>query len=257
MTVDQRVLNDGSGQLARIVDGLHEVVLALGERRFAIVGGIAVLTHVQGHRVTQDIDGAVRGPAEVIRDELLVVAKPDTEGEADMLLPNGVPVDLLIAGAGAPSSGIGRGQQAKRREATGYAIRWAIDTARVHHLVCEPENPRGPVAVPVAGISGLVATKTIALTDPSRGGKAVTDRLDLWRLLTNDLDHAAAALQQLCDAPPPARRWAAEVLVELLRDDREGLVRNIGQRVGAPRSVADVADVWGALVEPHLARLRR
>lgn len=40
MTTDRRVLIDGTGQLGRIVDGLHDVVTAIGDRRFAIVGGI-------------------------------------------------------------------------------------------------------------------------------------------------------------------------------------------------------------------------
>lgn len=257
MTSDRRVLIDNdSRQLAKIVDGLHDVVAALDDRRFAIVGGIAVLTHVQGHRVTQDIDSAARGLAQEIRDAFLVVAEPDHDGESDVLLPNGVPVDLLVVGHGAPSAGTGRGGQAKRREATGHAIRWAIDTARTHQLVCEPANPRGPVAVPVAGVSALLAMKTIALTDPSRGEKADTDRLDLWLLLTDDFDRAAAALQQLCDAPAPMRRWAAEVFVELLRDDPHGFLGRVADGVGAPQSVTDVDDVWQAVVEPHLDGLR-
>lgn len=48
-----------------------DLVVAVGDRPFAIVGGIAVLTHVQGHRVTQDIVGAARGPAQEIREALL------------------------------------------------------------------------------------------------------------------------------------------------------------------------------------------
>lgn len=170
-----------------------------------------------------------------------------------------MPVDLLVAGPGAPAVGVGRGRQAKRREATGHAIRWAIDTACIHELVCEPENLRGPVAValPVAAISALVAMKTIALTDPDRGDKAVTDLLDLWLLLSHDVALADVAIQQLCDAPQPARRWAAQVLVELLRDGPQGLLGHIADGVGAPPSVADVEDVWQALVASHLDALRR
>lgn len=85
---------DQPGKHARIAAAVEAVVAALRDRRFAIVGGMAVLTHVQGHRVTQDIDSAVRGPAQEIRDALLVVAEPDSDGESDVLLPNGVPVDL-------------------------------------------------------------------------------------------------------------------------------------------------------------------
>lgn len=184
------------------MDGLHDIATALDDRRFAIVGGIAVLTHVQGHRVTQDINSAVRGRAQEIHDALLVVAEPD-DGDADVLLPNGVPVDLLVAGPDSPRSSIGRGGQAKRREATGHALRWAIDTAISRELVCAPENPRGPVAVPVASVSALLAMKAIALTDPARGEKAVTDRLDLWLLLNDDVHRAAAALQELWIRRPP------------------------------------------------------
>lgn len=257
MTGDRRILVDDTDRtLARIVDGLHDIATALDDRHFAIVGGIAVLTHVQGHRVTQDIDSAVRGRTQEIHDALLVVAEPD-DGDADVLLPNGVPVDLLVAAPEAPRSSLGRGGQAKRREATGHALRWAIDTATSRELVCEPENPRGPVAVPVASVSALLAMKAIALTDLARGEKTVTDRLDLWLLLTDDVDRAAAALQQLGDAPPPARRWVAEVLVRLLRDDPENLVHQIAAANRAPRSVDDAEDVWQFVVEPHLELLRR
>ena len=258
MTTDLRVLIDSSGHTARIVDGLHDVATALGDRRFAIVGGIAVLTHVQGHRVTQDIDAAARGTGKEIRAELLAVAEPDHDGRSDALLANGIPVDLLVAGHGEPRTALGRDRQAKRREATGHAIRWAIDTARVRQLACEPENLRGPVTLPVADVAGLLALKSIALTDPGRGEKATTDRLDVWMLLANDPDRAVAALHQLCDAPPAARRWAVEVLIDLLRDNPEGFVRSIARTgVGAPPSVADVDDVWQVVVEPHLDDLRR
>lgn len=258
MTSDRRVLVDNDSRtLAHMVDGLHDVAGALGERRFAIVGGIAVLTHVQGHRVTQDIDSAVRGLGQEIREALLVVAGPDHTGKSDGLLTNGVPVDLLVVGHGGPKPSSGRGRQARQREATGHAIRWAIDSARVHELVCAPENSRGPVTVPVADVAALLAMKAIALTDPSREAKAVTDRLDLWLLLTHDLDRATAGLQQLCDAPAPARRWTAEVFVELLRDDPSDLLGQIADGFGAPRSVEDVDDVWHAVVQPHLDDLRR
>lgn len=254
---ERRVLVDNSRALARIVDGLHDVVDALDGRPFAIVGGIAVLAHVQGHRVTQDIDSAARGRGREIRDALLLVGVPDRDGGSDIVLPNGVPVDLLIAGDDLPGAARGRGRQAKLREATGHAIRWAIETARLTQLVCEPENSRGPVVVPVASISALLAMKTISMKDPSRGDKVATDRLDLWLLLTRDVDRAADALRRLCDAPAPARRWAAEVLAELLRDAPDRLLTGVASGLGAPRTVADVGDVWEAVVEPHMDRLRR
>ena len=45
MASEPRVLIDSGGTLAPIVDGLHDILEAFRERRFAIVGGIAVLTH--------------------------------------------------------------------------------------------------------------------------------------------------------------------------------------------------------------------
>ncbi len=254
---ERRVLIDNSRTLARIVDGLHDVVDALDGRPFAIVGGIAVLAHVQGHRVTQDIDSAARGRGQEIRNALLLVGEPDHDGDSDAILPNGVPVDLLIAGDDPPSAARGRGRQAKQREATGHAIRWAIETARLTQLVCEPVNPRGPVAVPVASVGALLAMKTISMTDPNRGDKVATDRLDLWLLLTRDVDRAADALRRLRDAPAPARRWAAEVFAELLRDAPDRLLTSVASGFGAPRTVADVEDVWEAVVEPHVDHLRR
>lgn len=92
MMSDRRVLVDNDSRtLAHMVDGLHDVAGALGERRFAIVGGIAVLTHVQGHRVTQDIDSAVRGLGQEIREALLVVAGRTTLGSRTDCSPTACP----------------------------------------------------------------------------------------------------------------------------------------------------------------------
>jgi hypothetical protein len=107
-----------------------------------------VLTHVQGHRVTQDIDAAARGFVSDIREQLLLVTESNRRGAADLLLPNGVPVDLLVASDGDPRPAAGRGARAKRREAAGHAIRWASGaTVGVSGSVgggCGRRPPRGP-----------------------------------------------------------------------------------------------------------------
>jgi hypothetical protein len=102
-----RILIDRGGVLGQILDGLHLLVAQLEGTPHALVGGVAVLVRVQGHRVTHDIDSAVRSSEAEVRKRLAVVAGPATEQDATVVLGNGVPVDVLYAGARPPRKGIG------------------------------------------------------------------------------------------------------------------------------------------------------
>jgi hypothetical protein len=48
-----RILRDHGGVLGDIVDSLHDVTRQLRDVPHALVGGVAVLVHVQGHRITE------------------------------------------------------------------------------------------------------------------------------------------------------------------------------------------------------------
>lgn len=248
MTPERRVLLDPGGALAPLVDGLHDIVAAFeGRRAYAVVGGVAVLTYVQGHRVTHDIDSAVRGLKPDIREDLMVVAEPPTAADADAQLANEVPVDLLVGSVTPPRRGSGR-----RREAKAHGIRWSIHTATKREVVCEPANTRGAVTAQFARASALIAMKTISMTDPKRGDKAASDRLDLWRLLSDAPARATGALEELAEAPEQLWGWTVDVLTRSLRDDPWAFITAMGDATSSAPSVADVRDIWEAVVEPHL-----
>ena len=107
MTGEVRILRGHGGVLSDIVDSLHDVAARLDGIPHALVGGVAVLVHVQGHRVTEDIDSAVQGTTSEVRRRLLVVADPPRGRDALVVMPNGIPIDLLVAGARHPVPGSG------------------------------------------------------------------------------------------------------------------------------------------------------
>lgn len=197
MSGDVRLLVDRGDVLGRIVDGLHDVVAQLESTPHALVGGVAVLVRVQGHRVTHDIDSAVRGPEADIRRRLAVVGVPAGKRDATVVLENGVPVDVLYAGARPPRKGIG-----VFREAKAHAVGWAIEIAEPITVDTEPSASRGPITLPVAKASALVAMKTVAIADPRRGDKRATDLLDVWRLLADDPIMTGQHIEEFGNAPP-------------------------------------------------------
>lgn len=138
MSGEVRILQDRGGVLSDIVDSLHDVTTQLRGVPHALVGGVAVLVHVPGHRVTEDIDSAKRGPGRCA----------DSQHET-------APRRHLHA-----------------REAKAHAVRWAIETAELITVGTDPASNRGPVTLPVARPSALVAMKTVAIADPKRGGKS-------------------------------------------------------------------------------------
>jgi hypothetical protein len=243
-----RILRDHGGVLGDIVDSLHDVTRQLRDVPHALVGGVAVLVHVQGHRVTEDIDSAVQGDVREARRRLLLVADPPGDRDALVVMPNGVPVDVLAASTRPPRVGIGHA-----REARAHAVRWAIDTADLMTVGTDPGSSRGPVTLPVARPSALVAMKTVSMADPKRGDKSATDLLDLWRLLSDDPIGTVAILHELRGAPERLRLWVQERITALFDEDPGGFVARMASAPGAARSVEDVRDLWDAVVGPTLA----
>jgi hypothetical protein len=205
-TLHGRVFSD-------IVDGLHDVVAQLGATPFALVGGVAVLVHVQGHRVTKDIDSAVRGEANDIRERLLVVAEPPSGRDATVVLPNGIPVDVLADGYAPIRRGLGL------RTSTGLAVRWAIETRAAG------DRGGGPAQFPRArDPAGRETERTHRNEDrvhrrPRWGDKRATDLLDLWRLLSDDPIGSAEILEELRAAPADLQVWARNQLAALFDED--------------------------------------
>lgn len=116
----------------------------------ALGGGVAVLVHVQGHRVTQDIDRAVLALKVDVQQRLQVMADVELTKGSDVLvvLANGVPVDVLTAGHNPPRRGIGALMQAKA-----HAVRWAIQTAVATTIEADPPGRRGPIIPADSGIA--------------------------------------------------------------------------------------------------------
>jgi hypothetical protein len=242
-----RTLRDHGGVLGDIVDSLHDVTTQLRDVPHALVGGVAVLVHVQGHRVTEDIDSAVQGDVSETRRRLLLVADPPGDRDALVVMPNGVPIDVLVASARPPRVGIGHA-----REAKAHAVRWAIETAAPMTVDSDPGSSRGPVTLPVARPSALVAMKTVSIADPTRGDKVATDLLDLWRLLSDDPIATVAVLDEFHSAPRRLHLWVRARLTMLFDEEPGAFVARMASAPGAARSVDEVRDLWDAVIGPTL-----
>lgn len=242
---EPRVLRD----LAEIVDGLHDVSRQLDGLPYALVGGVAVLVHVQGHRVTQDIDSAVRAYKIDVRRRLEVVADADLTSDSDAfaVLPSGVPIDVLTAGHKAPRVGIGG-----RREARAHAVLWAIETGVLTTIHAEPQGRRGPVSLPVATPAALVAMKTVSAADPARGGKRASDLLDIWRLLSENPIRTAELLPQLHTAPDQLTAWTQQRLHHLFLEAPGNFLRGMAAGPGSATDVAEVRGLYVDLIQPEL-----
>jgi hypothetical protein len=244
---ERRILRDRGGMLGAIIDGLHAVEAQLGGVPHALVGGVAVLVHVQGHRVTDDIDSAVRGYEQDVRQRLLVVADPAPRRDATVVLHNGVPVDVLTASDRPPRPGLGA-----FREAEAHGIRWAIETASEVTIDADPPASRGAVTVPVGRPNALVAMKTVSAADPRRGAKRATDLLDIWRLLADDPIATVGTVRQLDEAPPPLKSWVKTQLRAYFVGDVPAFLGEMAAGPGRPGSAEEVTELWEAVIGPVL-----
>lgn len=249
MSGDIRRLNDSAGMLRPLVQGLHDVARELDGLAYALVGGLAVLTHVQGHRVTEDIDNAIRGTRSEVSTRLGVVTEPKPGVDLEFTTSGGALVDVLLVGSKPPRTGIGQ-----LREAKGHALRWAVSTAVVRQLDTTPPSDLGPIAVPVAEPAPLIALKCVSASDHRRGHKRDTDLLDLWRLLAHDPLRSVDVVAELADAPQLLRTFVVEYLEELLHYDAVGFVRDMASGPGAAMGAEDVRDLWESVLKPELRR---
>ena len=250
MPGERRVLNDAGGVLADIVDGLHDVSRQLEGLPHALVGGVAVLVHVQGHRVTLDIDSAVRASKVDVQQRLQVVADVELTRGSDALvvLANGVPVDVLIARHNPPRRGIG-----PLREAKAHAVRWAIETAVATTIEAAPPGRLGPILLPVARPAALVAMKAVSTADPARGEKHASDLLDIWRLLSDNPVRTAELLTQLRQAPDRLVAFTRQRLLYLFVSAPGDFVRNMADGPGGAADVSEVRELYDDLIQPELA----
>jgi hypothetical protein len=137
-----RVLQDQQGVFADILDALHVVAAQLRGFPYALVGGVAVLVHLQGYRVTQDIDSAVQGTRSEVRRRLLRVASTSATAPAT--------VDKAPA------------RSATRCGIESHADRPAVEPRRLHG-----ENP--DLTVGSVTVNGAIAGSTTPATASSRG----------------------------------------------------------------------------------------
>lgn len=245
---DPYVLGDVGGVLADIVDGLHDVKRQLDGLPYALVGGVAVLVYVQGHRITEDIDSAVRALRYDIHERLRIVANPAGTGRRDsFVLTNGVPVDILMAGLNPPRQGLGA-----RREAKAHAARWAIETAVDLMLAVEPPGSRGPLTIPVATPAALVAMKAVSSSDATRGDKQATDLLDIWRLLSDNPVRTAELLDALTTAPSRLLGYTRVRLEHLCSTKPGDFIRAMAAGPGRASSVAEVRQLYDDMIAPTL-----
>lgn len=250
MSGDLRIIPDRGGTIGAIIDALHEFVDHFADVPYALIGGLAVLAHVPGHRVTQDIDSAVRGFEADVRARLLEVATLPPVGQATAVLSGGVPIDIAYASPRPPRPGLGQPREARLR-----ARNWAIETAVPLTLVSAPESSRGPVTVPTAIPAALVAMKVAAIEAPDRGDKRATDILDLWRLLSDDPVATTHLLDDLAVAPTALRTWVADRLHHHMHEGLRAFVADMASGPGAATSPDDVTDLRDALITPALTAM--
>jgi hypothetical protein len=163
-----------------------------------------------------------------------------------VVLSNGIPVDVLADGYAPIRRGLGL------RTSKRLAVRWAIDTALLMTVGAVPASSRGPVTLPVARPSALIAMKTVSIADPRRGDKRATDLLDLWRLLSDDPIGSAAILEVLRAAPVDLQVWAKNQLSELFDEDPAGFLSRMAGGVGTAQTVEEIRELWEAVIEPGL-----
>lgn len=248
-------LDFGVGGSARglVLDlaGLDE---ALAGTSYALVGGVAVLLHSPGHRVTLDVDAAIREARATVGRRLQVVAsRAPADVDHDWVLPQGAPVDVLPVMHRDPRPGT-RDRAGRAKE---IALRWAVGTAdRVR--ISAPLPDRAEAELQLTTPAALIALKTISAVDPRRGPKRSTDLLDLWLLLAGDVASTTAeGMGGLEDAPSEVKDWVADVLRDFMeRDPRRFLSDMAGSR-WSPADADEVAAVYESLVKPTVNGWRR
>jgi hypothetical protein len=142
---DSRRLTDPGGTLRPLIAGLHAATRELAGLPFALVGGLAVLVHVQGHRVTEDIDHAVQVTRNDVSTRLGVIARAVAGVDLGFTTPAGAHLDVLLVRDTPIRRGVGRAREAKSE-----ALRWAVTTATTW-LGPDPGSTSARLAEPPVG----------------------------------------------------------------------------------------------------------
>lgn len=245
MSGEVRVLPDPDGVLGPT---LRSVVERLGDVPYALVGGLAVLLHVPGHRVTEDLDSAVRSTRRAVASRLGVVATSGAGADVRFQMPEGAPVDVLLVSDRPPRPGM-----APRRVARREALTWALESASSMTLATTSEAQSDLLEVQVASPAALVAMKATSVNDRQRGAKRATDLLDVWRLLSADIVATAGLVDDLVEAPGSLPGYVGRTLTALMRDEPARFIDDMASVRGAKPTIADVRDLWGSLLEPRLS----
>ena len=209
---------------------------------YALVGGIAVLVHQPGFRVTEDLDAVVRAERQqVLRDLRAVVAPGVRMISPRVELQDGTGLDLLEARRTEPRPGLPAQRLAKE-----HAKRWAVETAEVWELGMAGGDRH--VEVRVARRAVLVAMKLAALDDGAReASKRRTDQLDIWRLVGQHAESLALVLDELDAAPGSLPDWCRARLETLLVDDLAAFLAATAGMRGAPTNTRVVRELWEAV----------
>lgn len=212
--------------LQRLVSGAAALTDA-GMPPWALIGGLAVMLHLaEAHRVTRDVDAVVDedDQAEPVI-EMLIAGYGATRRANGVRLADGTDIDVIVIGAWTPDLL----PDDERERMFVLAHWWAVQTAvTVNVLVVDGAAAVARATLPVASPAGLVATKLQSARNRRRSpGKAVTDVLDTYRLLTaHDRDGTVAAA--LAGAPADLGRWAVHALTETFIEDGARWARRLG-----------------------------
>lgn len=231
-----------------LLDAARTVVATPTLPRVVLIGGLAIAMRVAAtgteHRATVDVD-FVTDDVEPGALEVLAVAHRSVRHP---LVIEGVQVDVIATSGIGPADLDGLDDH-HRLFVAGH--RWAFEHAVPARLMVA-DGP--PVAVPVASVSGLIATKSGAVGFPSgrrRATKAPSDLLDLFRLV--DLfDRQGSCTDELRSGPPEMARIIADVVRRQVLDNPAAAAHRMTLSSPVPVSPDHVEDVF----EPFEAGLR-
>jgi hypothetical protein len=204
-------LSDEGGVATRLFHALATLTDQVKPNTFALIGGLAVITRLQGvHRATDDIDGVSQQFGDEPSDVAIVLGETGRSGVRRLI--DGVKIDHIDVGE-TPATEISPSNLPDDEWDRAFVLahRWGLDAASsVTITAVENRIPLSTVTCLAASSASLVAMKLQSAPRRSKAavGKAANDYLDLHRLLSNAEVAPRVATDLQAHAPHDLGHWA-------------------------------------------------